>query len=112
VKDQGKVIVVFASDVVKLASVTVAVALASISVPVGFHHDKVSNLTDRLAVGDTYFLNASCIVLPATPLPNQYNATLVLSVTSPIFCTSVLSAKVGEVSANRLSFSSQSSPSM
>ena len=98
-------IVVSTREVVKLAEVTVAVALAFTSVPVGLPlPSTVSSLIERSADGDTNFLNASFIVLPATPLPNQYNATLVFAVMSPMFCTSVLSAKVGAVSGNRLSF--------
>jgi hypothetical protein len=52
------------------------------------------------------------MVFQATPLPNPYNDTLVFAVTSPMFWTIVLSAKVGDVSANRLSFTRQSSHRM
>ncbi len=108
-----RIIVVSTKEVVKLAAVTVAVVLAFTSVPVGFPlPSNVSSLIARSALGDTNFLKASCIVLPATPLPKSYNTTLVFAVTSPIFCTVVLSAKVGAVSGNRLSFARQSSHRM
>ena len=90
--------------VVKLAAVTVAVAFASTNVPVGFQATTVSILTDRLAAGDTNFLNESCNVLLATPLPIHRIDTLVFAVTSPMFCTTVDSAKVGRLSTNKLSF--------
>lgn len=90
--------------VVILAAVTVAVAFAFTSVPVGFHPLTVSILTERLTDGDTNFLNESFNVLLATPLPNHTIATLVFAVTSPMFCSTVDSAKVGRLSTNKLSF--------
>jgi hypothetical protein len=51
-------------------------------------------------------------VFQDTPLPNHMIDTLVLAVTSPMFCTRVLSARVGAFSGKRLSFTRQSSHRM
>ena len=67
-KAQAKVAVVSASDVVRLADVTDAVALAFTSV-----HDaqleSVSILTERFADGDVNFFNDSFNVVIDTPVP-------------------------------------------
>lgn len=64
----------------------VATELASTRVHVGFPlPSRVSNLTDKLTLGDKVFTNASFCVLPEAPLPKSYSVTLVFAVTSHIF---------------------------
>lgn len=95
--------------VVKLASVTVAVAFASANVPLGSPAVSVSILTHKFTQGLTYFLSDSFNVVAAVQVQNTGIAILVLSATSPIACTDVALAKVTISSTNTLSPASPSS---
>jgi hypothetical protein len=97
------VTVVSTKLVVNQLSNTVAVAFASINVPLGSPALSVSILTHKFTDGLTYFLNASFNVVLAVPLQNTGILTLVLAVTSPISCTLVEAANVGTSSLNKLS---------
>lgn len=80
-----KVTVVSTSPVVSDALVTVVLPFVTI-VPLGFQALSVSILTHKSTHGDTNFLNARLRVVKLAPVPNTGIATLVLAVTSPIFC--------------------------
>lgn len=100
---QPNVKVVSARLVVKLAGAIDAVALASTSVQLGLPLLSVSNLIFKLADGLNTFASASFKVFPATQLPICLHDTLVFPATSPILFPFTASAKVGQVSGNKLS---------
>jgi len=107
----ANVTVVYTKSVVKLASVTVAVALGSTNVPLGSPALSVSILSFKSTQGDTNFFNASFNVLAATPLHRAGILTLVFAVTSPMFWTWSASANVTISSTNKLSPATTSSHS-
>jgi len=65
----------------------VQTAHGSNKVPLGLPALSVSILNPKSTEGETNFLRESLSVLAASQLPKAAKDTLVLAVTSPIFCT-------------------------
>lgn len=91
---------VSAREVERLAAVTVAVAFACTSVPLGFPvPSSVSIRTQSDTLGETAFESDNFVVLADTPLPNTGKDIRVFAETSQIFCAEVACAVVGHCSA-------------
>ena len=93
----ASVTVVSANEVLRLAAVTLPVPLVTVD-QLGDQELSVSTLTFRFPAGVPVFFNDSFSVLAATPLHTTFTATLVLALTSPMFCTHVACAKVTHLS--------------